>query len=267
MVLTRRKTRKYVKCLKITRNPLKKKVQHHYRINKRNILSVLERIFKINKKGVSEFISIDRLSLLKKGCKQNELCMFQSSNGISYLRRDSVICRKYIVDRTYNKSTGALIGFKLVGFNKTQFVSRHIPQAIRKAVLSKYGFKCILCGSQQKLEVDHKNGRYSHKTDKTEDFQILCKSCNDKKRERCNKCRETGCRYNVQKEISPILYKSAFTCGSGKYNEKMGCKGCFLFDIEDFYMKHDNSYNHEIRLTIKDLPARKGRVTIQNIFI
>jgi ICEA Protein len=274
------KSQKHNKVLKLTKKPLKKKVvQHSYikRINKskRNILNVLERVYKINKKGVSEFISIDKLSLLSKGCKQNEIHMFQSNNGVSYLRRDSIICKKYLVDRTYHKSTGALIGFKLIGFNTKTFVSRHIPQSIRKSVLQKYGFKCIWCGSQQKLEVDHKNGRYNDVTDKVDDFQILCKSCNDKKRERCNKCRETGCRYNVQKEISPILYKSPFICGSAKYNEKVGCNGCFLYDIEDFYKNHDKNEkkpNHEINFTIKELPSRntrkQGRVMLkQRIYI
>lgn len=285
MVLTRGscfKTPVYCKVLKITKKPLKKKVDNSSYIKrtnkkKKDILNVLERVFKINKKGVSEFISIDKLSLLNKGCKKNEINMFQSNNGVSYLRRDSIICRKYLVDRTYHQSTGALIGFKLSGFNKVHFVSRHIPQSIRKSVLQKYNFKCIWCGSQQKLEIDHKNGRYTDKTDKINDFQILCKSCNDKKRERCNKCRETGCRYDVQNEISPILYKSPFISGNAKYTDKLGCKGCFLYDIEDFYKNHDkkqeSKLNHEINFTIKEVssrnnPERKGKVMLkQRIYI
>lgn len=285
MVLTRgscdkrkKKTPVYFKVLKVTKKPLKKKLDNSsFNKKKKDVLNVLERVFTINKKGFSEFISIDKPSLLGKGCKQNEIYMFQSNNGVSYLRRDSIICKKYLVDRTYNKSTGALIGFKLVGFNTNKFVSRHIPQSIRKSVLQKYNFKCIWCGSQQKLEVDHKNGRYTDVTDKVNDFQILCKSCNDKKRERCNKCRETGCRYDVQKEISPILYKSPFTCGSAKYNEKISCNGCFLYDIEDFYENHDKKQetksNHEINFTIKEMPSRnnpqrKGKVMLkQRIYI
>ncbi len=247
MTITRskyQKRRDYDNKIKVIIKPFKKPLRNSIYCNNSNkkttVLSALERVLKINKKGFSEFIDIDENSLHNKGFKPYEIYMFQSKNGVSYLRRDSAICRKYLVERCYDKQNGSLTGFKLVGFNTDCYHSRHISKNIRKRVLEKYAFKCIWCGSKYRLEVDHKNGRYNIKTDEVSDFQILCKSCNDKKRERCNKCRETKCRYNVQKEISSVLYKSAFICGNEKYNEKQGCKGCFLYDIEDFYMKHDN---------------------------
>ncbi len=244
------------------------------------ILCVLERVVKISKKGVSEYISIDKTALKKRGCKPMELQQFQANNGVPYLRRDSPICKKYKVERKYHSSTGALIAFKLVGFNNNVHFSRHIPQQVRKDVLEKYGHKCVWCGSKDRLEVDHKNGRYDAKTDKVSDFQILCKSCNDKKRERCNKCRDSGCRFNVQQEISSILYKTAFSQGTVKYTEKQGCKGCFLYDIEDFYKKHDSKKTEpkamrvskkEINLVIKEVIPKgknakanvKGRVILK----
>ena len=238
MTITRsncKNTRSYEHKIKVVTKPIKKSINK----KKINILNILERIFNINNKGISEFISIDEQSLRNKGCKPFEVFMFQSKNGVSYLRRDSPICRKYIIERSYNKTNGSLIGFKLVGFNRSHYYSRHISKNIRKRVLEKYGYKCIWCGSKDKLEVDHKNGRYNTKTDKITDFQILCKSCNDKKRQKCIKCRETNQRYNVQQEISSIFYKSAYITGNENYNEKQGCKGCFLYDIEDFYMNHD----------------------------
>lgn len=281
MTLTRRnnnKTRDYNKKIKVVSKPFKKSIKDciHYKIStkKTTVLSTLERIFKINNKGVSEFINIDENSLRSKGCKTFEICMFQSKNGVSYLRRDSAICKKYLVERCYNKTNGSLTGFKLVGFNTVSHYSRHISKNNRKKVLEKYNFKCIWCGSKDRLEVDHKNGRYNTKTEDVNDFQILCKSCNDKKREKCNKCRETNHRYNVQKEISSVLYKSAFICGNEKYNEKQGCKGCFLYDIEDFYLKHNKQYinqqeHHEINLIIKEVKPRSkssqacGRVILK----
>lgn len=246
MTITRKKTRDYDNKIKVVIQPFKKSLRnsiHCIKSNKKTtVLSALERIFKINNKGVSEFINIDENSLRSKGLKPYEIYMFQSKNGVSYLRRDSAICRKYLVERCYNKTNGSLTGFKLVGFNTNSYYSRHISKNIRKRVLEKYNFKCIWCGSKDRLEVDHKNGRYNTKTDKVIDFQILCKSCNDKKRERCNKCRETKCRYNVQQEISSVLYKSSYISGNEKFSEKQGCKGCFLYDIEDFYLQHDKKY-------------------------
>lgn len=244
------------KGLKVKRTNLKGKPQ---------VLCVLERIFKVNKKGVSEYINIDKAFLKKRGCKPIEIQLFQANNGVPYLRRESPISKKYKVERKYHSSTGALIGFKLIGFNTKVHFSRHIPQQVRKTVLEKYGHKCIMCGSKDRLEVDHKNGRYDAKTDKVSDFQILCKSCNDKKRERCNKCRDSGCRYNVQQEISNILYKTAFTQGTGKYNEKLGCKGCFLYDIEDFYQKHDRKDKTDKTDKKKTATSREVKIVIKEV--
>jgi hypothetical protein len=203
------------------------------------IIAIVERIGKINKKGFSNFISISPQDLKKNGCKPQEIALFKSNNGVSYLRRDAPLSRRYHIERKYHKTNGALLGFKLIGFNHNLYFSRSIPQEVRKATLEHYGHKCIWCGSTNRLEVDHKNGRYSSISNRVEDFQILCKSCNDKKRERCKRCQVTGQRFNVQSTISNVLYKVPFTCGSEKFNDKVGCKGCFLYDIEDFYAKHD----------------------------
>jgi hypothetical protein len=209
--------------------------------SKAKILGVIERILKITKSGCSKFISIHPNDLKQNGCKTNEIALFKSNNGVPYLRRDSPLCRKYLVDRRYNGKNGSLLGFKLIGFNKNSYYSRSIPQEVRKLTLEKYSHKCILCGSKDRLEVDHKNGRYNAMTSKVDDFQILCKSCNDKKRERCKKCVSSGTRFNVQEAISSFLYDKPYTQGTSSYTQKHGCKGCFLYDIEDFYKKNNAS--------------------------
>ena len=233
---------------------------------KSKILRVLERVVKISKKGTSELIDIDKKALKLRGCKPLEIGYFQSNNGVPYLRRESPICRKYQVQRVYDKLSGSLIGFKLIGFNKSIQYSRSIPQEVRKATLERYNCKCVLCGATERLEVDHKNGRYNAVTNKVDDFQILCKNCNDKKREKCKKCTASGRRYNVQEEISPTLYKVPFTHGDSKYTAKLGCKGCFMYDIEDFYETHDNGKkkNHkmcEYEVIVKEVSPRSKSAT------
>lgn len=242
------------------------------------ILAIVERIGKINKKGVSNFISISPQDLKKKGCKPQEIALFKSNNGVPYLRRDAPLSRRYFIERKYHKSNGALLGFKLTGFNDNLYFSRSIPQEVRKATLEHYGHKCIWCGSTDRLEVDHKNGRYNSVSSRVEDFQILCKSCNDKKRERCKRCQVTGQRFNVQSAISNVLYQVPFTCGGEKFNDKVGCKGCFLYDIEDFYTMHDKktsktsktkkdtehcSTEHEVKVVVRRVskgPSKKESV-------
>lgn len=242
-------------------------------IIKPSVLTVIERIANVSKKGTSKFISILPTDLREHGCKSYEIKMFQSNNGVPYLRKDAPLSRKYIIERKYDKHNGSLLGFKLNGFNKTTYFSRSIPQEVRKATLEKYGHKCIWCGSTDRLEVDHKNGRYNTLSNDIKDFQILCKSCNDKKRERCKRCQVTGQRFNVQKAISNVLYKIPFTCGGEKYNEnKEACKGCFLYDIEDFYAKNAKKYCNtnakisdtdvkvEVTIRRKSTPTKNGKV-------
>lgn len=205
------------------------------------IVTIIERIANVNKKGFSRLVHINKKRLQALGCKPEEVALFQSTNGARYLRSTSPLCKKYVVRRVYTRGRGkALIGFQLIGFNTSTHHSRSIPPRVRKAILIKYENRCIMCGSTNCLEIDHKNGRYNCASTKVDDFQVLCKSCNDKKRERCRKCIATGQRFNVQQAISPLLYKIAFTCGGARFNNrlKVGCRGCFLHDIEDFYKKN-----------------------------
>ncbi len=252
---------KTVKNKKIDKKQCKSKV-------KSKIVLIVERIAKINKKGVSQFISIDPKDLRKKGCKVNEVGLFKTNNGVPYLRKDAPLSRRYMIERKYHRTNGSLLGFKLIGFNNNLYFSRSIPQEIRKAILAKYHYKCIWCGSGDRLEIDHKNGRYNNVSNNVNDFQLLCKSCNDKKRERCKKCQATGQRYNVQQTISNVLYKKAFTCGTCKYNDKIGCKGCFLYDIEDFYVKHDKSTSRgNSKNTNKETSAKQGHNVVVDVVV
>lgn len=242
------------------------------------ILTILERIIKIDKKGKSEYIQVNEAFLKKKGCTKLETVLFQSNNGVPYLRRDSPICRKYLVERVYDQTRRCLHGFRLIGFNQNVYFARSIPQGIRQQVLQKYECKCAWCGSKDRLEVDHKNGRYNSVMNKIEDFQLLCKSCNDKKRERCKKCTEHNKRFDA-KDVSKHLYKCSYLQGNCKYNEKTGCKGCFLYDIEEFNKNHDKCNTeatvvkrkaHEIELVVKEVVPRsktaagcRGRVVMR----
>jgi len=76
--------------------------------------------------------------------------------------------------------------------------ARPIRQDIRNAL--KDG-PCVACGSCSQIEIDHKNGLYndsrvlSAETQCVDDFQPLCKHCNDQKRQTYNWTKTTGQRY------------------------------------------------------------------------
>ncbi len=66
---------------------------------------------------------------------------------------------------------------------------------------------CGACGNSEntQIEIDHKDGRKDDlrvsdlNTQTFDDFQALCKACNDKKRQICKKCKESGYRFDATK--------------------------------------------------------------------
>ncbi|GAA9622575.1 hypothetical protein HpVa125_12540 [Helicobacter pylori] len=79
-----------------------------------------------------------------------------------------------------------------------------------------------MCGAHgnsenTQIEIDHKDGR-------NDDFQALCKACNDKKRQICRKCKESGYRFDATK-IPGNRYP--FYEGAIEYD---GCVGCYQYD-------------------------------------
>ncbi len=68
----------------------------------------------------------------------------------------------------------------------------------------------MLCGARgnsenTQIEIDHKDGRKDDlrvsdlNTQTFDNFQALCKACNDKKRQICKKCKESGYRFDATK--------------------------------------------------------------------
>ncbi|MDD2871344.1 MAG: restriction endonuclease [Candidatus Gracilibacteria bacterium] len=161
-------------------------------------------------------------------------------NGLSWGRKSSGLAKKYIIETDKTQTPGVKIDrIRLVGFNNTD--SKHISQAIRSDIKKEISSKrCVILGTNRscdhKTEVDHKDGRKNNlvtmntKTQKLEDFQPLSKPANDAKRQFCKECVETGIRYDAKK----LGYTISYIEGGEKYNEKLGCKGCFWYDPIEF---------------------------------
>jgi hypothetical protein len=60
--------------------------------------------------------------------------------------------------------------------------SRYIPDAVRAAVLERDGNKCVRCQSPDRLEIDHIHPVSQGGTGIASNLQVLCISCNRKKR-------------------------------------------------------------------------------------
>jgi len=99
--------------------------------------------------------------------------------------------------------------------------ARPIRQDIRTAL--KAG-PCVVCGTGSQIEIDHKNGLYndprvlSAETQTVDDFQPLCKHCNDQKRETYNYMKREGKRYPAT--LIPVWkpFGIAFTVGNETYD-------------------------------------------------
>jgi hypothetical protein len=117
-------------------------------------------------------------------------------------------------------------------------LTRKIRKDITEQILSKM---CEHTGydnlSSDRLEVDHRNGRYNdfrvlnEETQNIEDFICLSRRANLQKRSDCSNCKKTGLRFDAKK----LGYKIGWTHGDEKHNGSIdGCVGCYWFGPLDF---------------------------------
>ena len=171
-------------------------------------------------------------------------------NGADWARKSSKFYKTFNVEFIKDeKSIGKpTIAIRLNGYKNNN--EKNISQTIKKEIkdiLSKQ--PCIVLGTHRscdhKIEIDHKDGRKNDlrvmntKTQKLEDFQPLSKPANDAKRQFCKKCKETGIRFDAK----ILCYPVSVIYGDLKYDEKIGCKGCFWYDVKAFRQALDLKVN------------------------
>jgi len=111
---------------------------------------------------------------------------------------------------------------KVVGEKSFEQTTRAIRKDIRDVLIKQ---PCVVCGSSSSLEIDHKNGLYNNprvlnlKTQVVEDFQTLCKHCNDQKRQTYKWQTKHNKRYPA--ELIPMLaaLKISYTEGNETLNK------------------------------------------------
>ena len=155
-----------------------------------------------------------------------DLCF---GNGGSWCRSDGSLGKKYIIEKTYDTTKGKKIkSIKLTGLNDNGYSNR-IDSSIVKALKDK---TCVFSGCSCQIEIDHKNGRKNEDRVMTgenqtiDDFQPVHRSINLIKRGICNKCKETGIRFDARL----LGYPLAVVYGEFAYTEDVGCRGCYYFD-------------------------------------
>ncbi len=154
-------------------------------------------------------------------------------NGGSWCRKESTLAKVYIIEFDKNQTAGNRIDrIKLNGLNKEDLGSQQIRADIKKVIKAQ---RCVILATSNP-EVDHKNGRKNDlrvmtlETQNLDDFQPLSKAANDAKRQICKECRNTENRFDAKK----IGYPISVTKGGLKYENDLGCIGCFWYDPIDF---------------------------------
>ena len=58
---------------------------------------------------------------------------------------------------------------------------KHIPKAVRDAVMERDNYTCVYCASTNNPELDHNEAHANNGSDKIDNLQVLCRSCNRRK--------------------------------------------------------------------------------------
>ena len=58
---------------------------------------------------------------------------------------------------------------------------KHIPKAVRDAVMERDNYTCVYCSSTNNPELDHNEAHAKGGSDAGDNLQVLCRSCNRRK--------------------------------------------------------------------------------------
>lgn len=182
---------------------------------------------------VSEFI--DEYSPLQLGnggswCRFDNIknkCFTIKYNGKIRFTKDFTDVEKHKIKDQYkelletNKRGNTIKYIKFCGYSEFN-INRPISQKIRYYFRDK---SCISCGTTSNIEIDHKNGLYNDikvlktSTQIIDDFQPLCRHCNQVKRESIKKMKETGIRPSAFDIPMLKLFNIEYSSGNRTYDE------------------------------------------------
>ncbi len=114
---------------------------------------------------------------------------------------------------------------------------------------------CVVCGTKHNVECDHKNDLYNDPrvntpaTQVLDDFQPLCKHCNDQKRQVIKQVKATGKRYPATSIPSLAPFGVDFTRGDESFdpNDINAMVGTYWYDpvafMKEVRLKYSSAHN------------------------
>jgi len=139
-------------------------------------------------------IKANGICVISQFWKPTESEQIQIDSKIVEIKRKEMTGNKIVTIGYFGQVDNAQIGSRSISENIKKFFKDHV---------------CVHCGTSTNIEIDHKNGLMNDprvmntKTQKVDDFQPLCKHCNDVKRQTIKKMKETGIRHKASS--IPIL--------------------------------------------------------------
>lgn len=239
------------------------------KINKEKLV---EQIFKPNTNGISKVLT-------RKQLENTELKLGNNGNirhNIPY----NVLKYKWKITRLNNNSTGKVIKLQTIGFNNNnKCLNRPIDKKIRKTLLDKYK-KCIHCGNNKNLCIDHKNDLYNDirvlnvKTQSITDFQVLCNKCNKDLKHQANVYEKKENNLFIAKQlgiypfVNDIISYYPWEMKIFDIND-INCKfNTYWYDIEEFYRLREIYIKYiPINNEIKKYKFRKTINLLENLKI
>ena len=83
--------------------------------------------------------------------------------------------------RTFNRIDKIQKDIKFTIGNIKPAKRKHIPKAVRDAVMERDNYTCVYCASTNNPELDHNEARANNGSDEIDNLQVLCRSCNRRK--------------------------------------------------------------------------------------
>ena len=183
------------------------------------------KLFKPNEQGISRWVCKDECV--------DEYAPLMPTNGNMWYRNKGLGGGKYNWEKKTedNKTYWRFNGFQV------NSESRPIRSDIREYLMNKES-RCTHTGfsstSNDKLIIDHRNGRYNQpevlsiSTQQKEHFQVLSNRSNLAKRSDCKECEVTGVRFDAKK----LGYPKSVCSGVLKYEGS--CIGCYWYGPIEF---------------------------------
>jgi len=131
--------------------------------------------------------------------------------------------KDYMLQKKYSFTSGQAIYLIMIYGTQVVDGSRAIRKDIRDTIIKD---PCVSCGTKSNIECDHKNDLYNDprvndvSTQRPDDFQPLCKHCNDQKRQIAKDTKNTGKRYGATKIPSLAVFGIDFIEGNEDFDSK-----------------------------------------------